>query len=216
MDKKPVKKSKNSNTTPYDSVFRTMITQCNRLIIPVVNELFGTDYGMDATITESPNEFFLTPQDGEQKEVITDSYFCINGNPYHLECQSKEDGTMIVRMFECDVQIGMHEGNLMGDTYHVWLPDSGVMYLRSTTHTPDNMKVVIHSPGGELTYDVPNLKIKTYSLGDIFAKKLLFLIPFHIFSFESELKDMDSNEGKLQDISELYEGIHTRLEEMAL
>lgn len=30
--------------TPYDDVFRTLLTDCTALIIPVVNELFHTSY----------------------------------------------------------------------------------------------------------------------------------------------------------------------------
>lgn len=30
--------------TPYDDVYRTMLQECKALIIPVINEIFKTDY----------------------------------------------------------------------------------------------------------------------------------------------------------------------------
>lgn len=32
------------SSTPYDDVFRTLLTDCTELMIPVVNEIFHTDY----------------------------------------------------------------------------------------------------------------------------------------------------------------------------
>ena len=30
--------------TPYDDAFRTLLQDCPELVIPLINELFGTDY----------------------------------------------------------------------------------------------------------------------------------------------------------------------------
>lgn len=43
------------------------------------------------------------------------------------------------------------------------------------------MKYVIITPGGTVQYNVPIMKVQTYSLDDIFEKDLLMLIPFYIF-----------------------------------
>ena len=36
--------------TPYDDVFRTMLNDCSRLIIPVINEIFCENYRGDEKI----------------------------------------------------------------------------------------------------------------------------------------------------------------------
>ena len=38
---------KEIGSTPYDDVFRTLLTDCSSLIIPVVNELFHEGYNGD-------------------------------------------------------------------------------------------------------------------------------------------------------------------------
>ena len=45
--------------TPYDDVFRTLLTDCTALIIPVVNELFHTSYTGKETIHLLQNEHFI-------------------------------------------------------------------------------------------------------------------------------------------------------------
>ena len=32
------------SSTPYDDVFRTLLNDCSRLILPVLNEIFGENY----------------------------------------------------------------------------------------------------------------------------------------------------------------------------
>ena len=96
--------------TPYDDVFRTLLTDCTALIIPVVNELFHTSYTGKETIHLLQNEHFIKLPDGSEQERITDSSFEILGRErkrYHVECQSTEDGSMIVRMFEYDTQLAL-------------------------------------------------------------------------------------------------------------
>ena len=34
----------NSDNTPYDDAFKTLLVDCTRLIIPVINEIFGEKY----------------------------------------------------------------------------------------------------------------------------------------------------------------------------
>lgn len=36
-----------ANNTLFDDVFRTLLEKCTKLIIPVINEVFGTDYRME-------------------------------------------------------------------------------------------------------------------------------------------------------------------------
>ncbi len=89
----------NSNT-PYDDAFRTLLTDCSRLIIPVVNLIFGSKFAVNEEVSLFQNESFIT-EGGEEKR-ITDSNFSI-GNDHSirimvsdtilfLQLQSERDG----------------------------------------------------------------------------------------------------------------------------
>ena len=47
------------DNTPYDDVFRTLLTDCTELMIPVVNEIFHTHYTGKETICLLQNEHFI-------------------------------------------------------------------------------------------------------------------------------------------------------------
>lgn len=203
--------------TPYDDVFRTLLNDCSRLIIPVINEVFGENYTGNEQIIFSPNEHFLNKQDGNEDGRITDTNFNIVGaevKKYHWECQSNADSSMLVRFFEYDTQIALDEGSIRENVLTVTLPHSAVLFLRYDTSTPDSMKIEIITPGGNVSYDIPIMKSQLYTIGEIFQKELLFLIPFYIFSHESRFEEYNKNTDKLDVLKAEYENIVYRLEEL--
>ena len=203
--------------TPYDDVFRTLVNDCSPLIIPVINEVFGEHYSGQEKITFSPNEHFLNQQDGNEEERITDTSFKIEGKEtkkYHLECQSSTDNSMLVRFFEYDTQIALDEGRINGNVLIVTLPHSAVLFLRHHASTPDTLKIRMVTPGGTVEYDIQVMKSQQYTLEAIFEKNLLLLIPFYIFSHESQFDEYEKDKTKLKSLQKEYEQIKNKLEEL--
>ncbi len=203
--------------TPYDDVFRTLLNDCSGLIIPVINEVFGENYTGKEDIIFSPNEHYINQQDGHEAERITDTCFKIIGTKtkkYHLECQSSTDNSMLIRFFEYDTQIALDEGVIQGNVLRVTLPHSAVLYLRSGSTTPNQLKTEIITPGGSISYEIQVMKSQQYTLGEIFKKRLLFLIPFYIFSHERRFEEYNQDESKLEKLKGEYEEIRSRLEDL--
>ena len=211
------------DNTPYDDVFRTLLTDCTELMIPVVNEIFHTHYTGKETICLLQNEHFIKMPDGSEQERITDSSFEIISEEtapiaqgqkkrYHIECQSTEDGSMIVRMFEYDTQLALENREFTSNILTVQFPDSAIVSLRHTKNTPEEMTVKVLTPGGRVSYTVPVLKIKRYTIHELFEKKLFFLIPFHIFAYEKDFKELEENKKKLKQLEAEYASIRERLE----
>lgn len=200
----------------YDGAFRTILNDCRKLIIPVINEIFGEEYTGDEKIEFLPNEHFIDQQDAADKERITDTNFRITGRiikKYHLECESSlPDGRITVRLFEYDAQIALDEGEVTEETLTVTFPNTAVLYLRTYKNTPDKMKYVIITPGGTVWYDVPVMKVQNYTLDDIFEKRLLLLIPFYIFSYEKNFPEYNSSGQKLEELKSEYQDILERLD----
>jgi len=202
----------------YDGAFRTILNDCRKLIIPIINEIFGESYTGEEEIRFFPNEHFLDQQDDADKERITDTNFTVFGKipkKYHVECESSlPDGKITIRLFEYDAQIALDEGEVTEETLTVTFPNTAVLYLRTYKKTPDKMKYVIITPGGTVQYDVPIMKVQTYSLDDIFEKGLLMLIPFYIFSHEKSFPEYNSNEQKLEELKAEYQKILEKLNEL--
>ena len=206
--------------TPYDDVFRTLLNDCTELVIPLVNTIFGEDYSGKEQIVTFQNELFMMRQDGDTKEKITDTCFVIiskiqeKNKKYHLECQSSPDGSMLIRMVEYDTQIALEDGELENSVLTIRFPNSAVIYLRHTSHTPDVFKVRMLLPEGEATYRIPVMKVQQYTIDEVFEKKLLFLIPFYIFSYEKSFEQIERDKERLEKLEEEYILIRKRLEEM--
>ena len=202
--------------TIYDGAFRTILNDCRKLIIPVINEIFGESFTGEEEIQFFPNEHFIDQKDEADKERITDTNFTVLGKTqkkYHIECESSlPDGKITIRLFEYDAQIALDEGEVTEETLTVTFPNTAVLYLRSYKKTPDKMKYVIITPGGTVQYDIPIMKVQTYSLDDLFEKRLLLLIPFYIFSHESNFPEYNSNEQKLKELKGEYQIILERLD----
>ena len=206
--------------TAYDDAFRTLLNDCSELIIPVVNEVFGEHYTGKEKIIFGVNEHFLSQDVDNVKKIITDSSFVIIGSDgmqkrYHIECQSTADDSMLVRIFEYDAQIALDSGNIDDDSVlTVTFPNSAVIFLRHTGKTPNEMRIRMITLGGSTEYLVPVVKVQKYNLEEIFSKRLLFFIPFYIFSHEKYFPEYESNEIKLQKLCEEYSYIQTKLDDL--
>lgn len=202
----------------YDGAFRTILNDCRKLVIPVINEIFQESYTGDEKVEFLPNEHFLDQQDEADQKRITDTNFRIIGRTikrYHLECESSlPDGKITIRLFEYDAQIALDEGRITKETLTVTFPNTAVLYLRTYKKTPDKMQYVIITPCGTVQYDVPVMKVQNYGLDDIFEKRLLLLIPFYIFSHEKNFQEYNSSEQKLAELKSEYQYILEKLNEL--
>ena len=206
-------------STPYDDAFRTLLNDCKPLILPVLNEAFGEHYTGTEHIEFLPNEHFLNQQDGNEEKRITDSCFQVidkagTKKKYHVESQSTPDSTILVRIFEYDTQIALDHGDVTENTLTVIFPHSVVLFLRSTRKTPDEMTIRMISPGGELSYRIPVVKMQNYHLKELFEKKLYFLLPFYIFTHESRFRQYEQDAGQMECLLAEYTEIQEHLEKL--
>lgn len=206
------------SATPYDDVFRTMLNDCPKLILPVVNEAFREHYYGNEEIIFAPNEHFLNRQDGQEQERITDGCFTVYGTrkkQYHIECQSTADSSLLVRIFEYASQIALDRAKLEKNVLEISFPHSAVLFLRHTRTTPDTMKIRICTPGGKQEYQVPVMKLQQFSLEEIFEKKLLFFLPFYLFVHEKQFEECERDAQKMKQLKAEYAIIRRRLEELS-
>ena len=221
--------SENITSTPYDDVFRTMLNDCSRFILPLLNEVFGENYDGTETIVFANDYHYQNKQKGAEDKIITDASFkVIKGDiekKYHLECQSTIDNSMVLRFFEYDSQIALDDATIekiVGDdggkksdgVLTVTFPHSAVLYLRSNKNTGDVMTIRFVTPGGELKYDIPIIRMQSYSLEDIWEKEIYLLIPFYIFTHEANFPKYNEDENLLQGLVNEFKEICIKMEEL--
>ncbi len=240
----PIKQQEDLNVnTPYDDVFRTMNEDCPRFVIPLINEIFGTDYPINAEIEFLADKHIINLPGRKHIKRETDSNISITDADenarYHIECQSTNDNDISIRVYEYDARTAMNGepahlkspsamgrptsrdklgtmngGELIGDEYHVRFPHSAVLYLRSSANTPRKLHIVIETPGGNVSYPVPVIKVKQFGLEEIFEKKLWFLIPFYLFKYEADFPTYETDEKRRREMMAEFREIAKRLEQL--
>ena len=203
----------------YDGAFRSIINECCQFVLPFINEAFGENYSGNEQIIFYPNKHFIIQKEDADKRRITDTNFTVIGKEkknYHLECESSPySDNMLLRIFEYDTQIALDNSKVTEDAITVSLPHTAILYLRSSRKTPKKLKISIEVPGGKhVSYYVPVVRMKSYTIEQIFEKKLYMLIPFYIFNFEKELPACDKNEEKLKILESKFQQISDKLIEL--
>jgi len=198
-------------TTIYDDVYRTIVQKLSFLIIPAINEVFGTHYDMKTDISQLRNEHLELAG-----KIITDSIFRIGNLIYHIECQSTPDGTMALRMFEYDFAIALEEARKAKVPYRVKFPTPAVIYLRPDKRVRDFLALEVEFPDGQaVTYKVPVINVQEYSLDKIFEKWLWLFIPFYIMRYQKQFDDMEADKSKRQIMLSELDAINARLADFA-
>ena len=192
------------NSTIFDDVFRTMLEKMPKLVIPLINEVFGTAYPEDIEITQKRNEH--QTQNGR---VITDSHLLIADRIYHIECQSTDDSTMVIRMIEYDFAISLENMQKENGRYRMYFPQSCVLYLRGTKKMDMISMELVMPNGNTAEYTVPIVQVQNFTCDEMLRKHLLFLLPYHVMRYE---KDLDTDSKKRKEFLDEYEKIEKYLE----
>ncbi len=203
--------------TPFDDVFRTLSVDCSSLLLPVINEAFGEHYSQDNLIEHGQDNHLNVQDNGELHKIISDSNFVIVAREgqrirYQIECQSVPDNSIILRIFEYASAIASEHAEVTSSSIRIAYPRSALIYLRTNANTPDEMMIQLDTPGGEIAWNVPVIKTQSFTIDDIFEKRLYMFIPYYILTYEKELKDAQPDSAVLEEIKEVYSDIRKRLD----
>lgn len=203
------------SSTPYDDVFKTQLHDGPALIIPFINFAFDENILCDERVVFYPSELFA---DGENREV--DGLLEIAGRLYHVECQSTDDDSMIVRLVEYDLMsafaAAMRDGSFTRGRFKLRIPRTAVLWLRHTAATPDEMTIEAELPNGETSiWTIPSIKMDELTLDEIFSRRLYFLLPFYLFVYEKRFPELERDAAKRAELVREYEGLIERLRELS-
>lgn len=131
------------SSTVFDDVFRTMLERLERLMIPVINEVFDVNYPMDMWLNQLKNKHVT-----DKMKNVTDSHLQVGsidvgGNQYHMECESNSDGNISIRMIEYDFAIALENTVERDGVKGIRFPNSCILHLRQTKNTKEKELVKI-------------------------------------------------------------------------
>ena len=184
--------------TPFDDVFKTECEKLKRFLVPLIRELFGLDCSLeniDEIVRLSNERYLITGGNtADISKKFTDSCIRIGNKLYHVECQSTEDGSILVRLAEYNTRIGVDDARLDMDNNRliVDLPCSALLSLRAPEKEGkiSHMTIEYQHEDQKVVMDVPVMNAQAYSAEEIIEKKLYFLIPFYFIRYEKRLREL--------------------------
>jgi len=202
----PSKGLKNPEYNPhiFDGIFKLDYERCSRLFIPVVNEIFGLNISENAEIKRESTEIHYQDKHKDIRQRNLDSLFRIDGELYHIECESKNDSDIVLRIADYDmaIVIGNAFENFDGNRQILLeLPKSAVIFVRDFPEEDYGSISYGYSNDKSLTYDVPFLKLSQYSVNELEESKLYVLYPLYIAKYENELKALSYNSNEEEILS---------------
>jgi hypothetical protein len=200
----------------WDEIMKKETFLMPEQLFPLIKEIHGKDYPRTASIKPLATEYSVERMDTKEiASVRADITVLVEEKDiYHFECEMNKDGTMVIRMFEYDVHIaisyaGMDEKGI----YQIRFPYSAVLYLQNNHTVPDSLACTVSFQDETThTYQVPVLKVQSYTLEEIHKKHLCVLIPFLPLRFRKFLPDDGKKIPKGQ-LTDFYQQIILILEQ---
>ena len=157
----------------------------------------------------------------ENNEFVSDDYDIIRGDlflkiskgnkpyHYHIELQTKNDSTMVIRMFEYGFKKAKELARYSGDDPEeivIFIPKQLVIFVEENKNIRDELKMKLVFPDGkEVKYAVPTMKYWEYSDIDIMQNKMYPLLPLQVFKLRYKMEQIKRKHGV--ESSELRETI---------
>lgn len=178
----------------WDEILKKEIFLMPEQLFSLIREIYGKSYPKHTAVKPLGTEFSVKRADTKEiTSIRADVTVLIDSNDiYHFECESKNDKTMVVRMFEYDVHIAL---SYQSAPLSLTFPYSAVLYLQDNRSIPDTLTCKIHFQDNKTyVYKIPTVKIQTYSLKEIHQKHLSILIPFLPLRFRKLIRSGKSKQ----------------------
>ena len=219
MDERKMQQAGSGGEHIFDDGFHVSAYLCKELLIPLTNEAFGLKIPRGTDVVFLSELQTVIGEDGKSRKRVMDTLIAFPEAPglnpdsrFHFECESR-DGNIILRIVEYVLMDGIKSARKSDDGgVDVYLPRSAVIYLKSGKKTPGKAKIRLHTPGGDVSYIVPSIRLGSYSLDEIFDKELYILIPYYLLRYRDRLSGIGQDEEQRRELAEELNEIDRRLQ----
>ncbi|MGL5616279.1 MAG: hypothetical protein ACRDD2_08635 [Sarcina sp.] len=194
-----IEQNNKKESVKLDQVLKYLFNTSNKVLVNLLNGLFNENFNQDEVeISISNNEFIE-----ESLDVLKGDMFYTATNKkgkkinYHIEFQTKNDSTMVIRTFEYGFRKARDEANSEDNIKTIYFPKQKVIFFEENKSIEDSLKLKIVFPDGSYhIYKADVMKYWEYSKEEIIEKKMYPLIPLQLFNLRKELKKLEKNNNK--------------------
>ena len=201
------------NEKTYDAVFWAGVQGLTQYLVPLVNEAFGEHFTNSASVELLPGKQADQKPDSSFERGEMDTLALLIEKAvkmkYHFEVETHANRGIFIRIGRYDLSVARNNFAWTERGIETQLPQSAVIFLAGGESIQDKVSIFYKGAQGEARNDVPVLKIKRYSIDDLFQKRLLLLLPFYSFHFDGKFEQMEVD--GIGELEEAFDEIHTRL-----
>ena len=205
------------NEKTYDAVFWAGVLGLTQYLVPLVNEAFGEHFTSSAVVELLPGKQADQKPDSSFERREMDALAVLTekdvSKQYHFEVETHANKGIFIRIGKYDLSVARSSLEWTGRGIETRLPQSAVIFLTGAEGMPDKVSMFYKGTYGEAENVVPVLKIKDYSIDDLFRKRLLLLLPFYGFNFDEKFEQMERD--GIGELKAAFDEIHTRLARLA-
>ncbi|WP_301214845.1 hypothetical protein [uncultured Clostridium sp.] len=204
-----------------DEVLKFLFSTSNKVLVKLLNGIFDEKFDVDEVeLTVSNNEFV----EDDLGILRGDMFFDIlnknhNKASYHIEFQTKNDNTMVIRMFEYGFKKGKEQlknsKKFKEEIKTIYFPKQKVIFFEENKSIENQLKLKIIFPDEqEIIYTVDVIKYWEYTDKELKEKKMYPLMPLQLFNLRKELEKAH-NKNDLKKIKELSKKAKNLAEKLA-
>ena len=189
-----------NGTRLWDEILKAIVDAMPEQLFPLFKEVFGKEYpkGTPIILLATESSTYQENPDAPPSSRLSDIALLVNGTDYyHLECQMHNDQDMVIRMVAYDLHFAMQHTTETGPENKevvMRFPHSAVIYPEKNRKIPESLRCrIIFQDGSEHIYQIPTVRIQSYSLEEIHEKHLNLFIPYVLLRLRPRLRDKIKN-----------------------
>lgn len=197
--------SVSSEKVKLDEVLKFLFSTSKKVLVNLLNGIFEENYRSDeVNLSVSNNEFVMDTFDTLRGDVFFD---ILNSESekisYHLEFQTRNDSTMVIRMFEYGFRKAKEQSRNNDDFKTIFFPKQKVIFFEENRNIKDIIKLKIVFPSDDtFLYSVPVMKYWEYSDKELLENRMYPLLPLQLFNLRRELEQY-KRKNNIKKINEL-------------
>ena len=159
-----------------DEVLKFLFSTSKKVLVNLLNGIFEENYHSDEVkLSVSNNEFVMDTFDTIRGDVFFD---ILNSESekisYHLEFQTRNDSTMVIRMFEYGFKKAKEQAGNNDDFKTIYFPKQKVIFFEENKNIKDIIKLRIVLPDDQsFLYSVQVVKYWEYTDKDLIENKMM-------------------------------------------
>lgn len=169
----------------WDEILKAIVYVMPEQLFSLIREIYGKEYppGTPIRLLSTEHSTFQdSPEDTPSSNLMDISLLVADSDFYHIECQMENDKFMVIRMISYDMHYAIeHCMSQDGAAGEITLrfPHSVVIYPDQNNDLPNKLRCrIIFQDDSEHIYQIPTVRIQSYTLDEIREKHLYLFIPY--------------------------------------